>query len=104
MLSTMQNSQLSIRSILEHGISLYPKSKIITYLGGETTTHSYAEIGERAAQLAHALFSLAAPTVIMASTLGQSEITFPKRPRTTAGGYVQIAQADVGPWRSDYLE
>ncbi len=58
MLSTMQNSQLSIRSILEHGLDLYPNSKVYTYLGDKTTTHSYREIGERAAQLAHALFSL----------------------------------------------
>ena len=58
MLSTMQNSQLTIRSILEHGTRLYPNSKVYTYLGGETSSHSFKEIGERAAQLAHALLSL----------------------------------------------
>ncbi len=58
MLSTMQNSQLTIRSILEHGTDLYPNSKVYTYLGGEASSHSFKEIGERAAQLAHALHTL----------------------------------------------
>ncbi len=56
MLSTMQDVPLLISRILEHGSSIHGASQVITWTGdGEPARRSYAEIGVRAAQLAHAL-------------------------------------------------
>ncbi|MCC9707944.1 long-chain fatty acid--CoA ligase [Streptomyces sp. MNU76] len=56
MLSTMQDVPLLISRILAHGSSIHGTSQVITWTGeGEPDRRSYAEIGARAAQLAHAL-------------------------------------------------
>lgn len=56
MLSTMQDVPLLISRILTHGSSIHGTSQVITWTGeGEPARRSYAEIGARAAQLAHAL-------------------------------------------------
>ncbi len=56
MLSTMQDVPLLISKILTHGSSIHGTSQVTTWTGdGEPARRSYAEIGARAAQLAHAL-------------------------------------------------
>ena len=55
MKGTMQSFQLGIRSILDHGATSFPDSKVYTYLGETTTVHTFADIASRAAQLAAAL-------------------------------------------------
>ncbi|WP_174267421.1 long-chain fatty acid--CoA ligase [Streptomyces sp. SLBN-31] len=55
-LSTMQDVPLLISRILTHGSRVHGTSQVITWTGeGEPHRRSFAEIGERAAQLAHAL-------------------------------------------------
>ncbi|MFF2997507.1 long-chain fatty acid--CoA ligase [Streptomyces sp. NPDC057950] len=55
-LSTMQDVPLLISRILTHGSAIHGTSQVITWTGeGEPQRRSYAEIGARAAQLAHAL-------------------------------------------------
>jgi fatty-acyl-CoA synthase len=55
-LSTMQDVPLLISRILTHGATIHGSSQVTTWTGeGEPHRRSYAEIGERAAQLAHAL-------------------------------------------------
>ncbi|TQE30025.1 fatty acid--CoA ligase [Streptomyces ipomoeae] len=52
----MQDVPLLISRILTHGSSIHGTSQVITWTGeGEPHRRSYAEIGARAAQLAHAL-------------------------------------------------
>ncbi|MFD4525054.1 long-chain fatty acid--CoA ligase [Streptomyces sp. NPDC058470] len=59
MLSTMQDVPLLISRILTHGSAIHGTSQVITWTGeGEPQRRSYAEIGARAAQLAHALSDL----------------------------------------------
>lgn len=59
MLSTMQDVPLLISRILTHGSAIHGTSQVITWTGeGEPQRRSYAEIGARAAQLAHALRDL----------------------------------------------
>lgn len=54
--STMQDVPLLISRILTHGSALHGTSQVITWTGGdEPHRRSFAEIGARAAQLAHAL-------------------------------------------------
>ncbi|MFD9000718.1 long-chain fatty acid--CoA ligase [Streptomyces sp. NPDC059582] len=56
MLSTMQDVPLLISRILNHGSTIHGASQVTTWTGeGEPERRSYAEIGVRAAQLAHAL-------------------------------------------------
>ncbi|MFC8670247.1 MULTISPECIES: long-chain fatty acid--CoA ligase [Streptomyces] len=56
MLSTMQDVPLLISRILTHGSTIHGSSQVITWTGeGEPQRRSFAEIGRRAAQLAHAL-------------------------------------------------
>lgn len=56
MLSTMQDVPLLISRILTHGSGVHGASQVITWTGeGEPHRRSFAEIGDRAAQLAHAL-------------------------------------------------
>ncbi|WLW53787.1 long-chain fatty acid--CoA ligase [Streptomyces sp. YU58] len=56
MLSTMQDVPLLISRILTHGSTVHAASQVITWTGeGEPQRRSYAEIGARSAQLAHAL-------------------------------------------------
>ncbi|MET9547501.1 long-chain fatty acid--CoA ligase [Streptomyces sp. NPDC006627] len=56
MLSTMQDVPLTVTRILRHGSTVHGTSQVITWTGeGSPQRRSYREIGERAAQLAHAL-------------------------------------------------
>ncbi|XUL89593.1 long-chain fatty acid--CoA ligase [Streptomyces galilaeus] len=55
-LSTMQDVPLLISRILTHGSTVHGTSQVISWTGeGELERRSFAEIGARAAQLAHAL-------------------------------------------------
>ncbi|MFI5818736.1 long-chain fatty acid--CoA ligase [Streptomyces rishiriensis] len=55
-LSTMQDVPLLISRILTHGAKIHGTSQVSTWTGeGEPHRRSFAEIGDRAAQLAHAL-------------------------------------------------
>ncbi|MGW8326819.1 long-chain fatty acid--CoA ligase [Streptomyces sp. NPDC055808] len=59
MLSTMQDVPLLISRILTHGSTIHGKSQVTTWTGeAEPQRRSFAEIGARAAQLAHALREL----------------------------------------------
>lgn len=56
MLSTMQDVPLLISRILTHGSTVHGTSQVISWTGeGEPERRSFAEIGARAARLAHAL-------------------------------------------------
>jgi fatty-acyl-CoA synthase len=59
MQSTMQDVPLLISRILTHGSTIHGQSQVTTWTGeGEPHRRSFAEIGTRAAQLAHALREL----------------------------------------------
>lgn len=56
MLSTMQDVPLLISRILTHGSTVHGTSQVISWTGeGEPQRRSFAEVGARSAQLAHAL-------------------------------------------------
>ncbi|MDX3097620.1 long-chain fatty acid--CoA ligase [Streptomyces sp. ME01-24h] len=56
MLSTMQDVPLLVSRILTHGSTVHGRSQVTTWTGeGEPRRRSFAEIGSRAARLAHAL-------------------------------------------------
>lgn len=56
MQGTMQDVPLLISRILQHGRTAHGTSQVITWTGeGEPQRRTFAEIGDRAAQLAHAL-------------------------------------------------
>ena len=58
MRSTMQDSQLTIRSLAEYGTTVHPDSEVVTATASGTRRTSYAELGGRIAQLAHGLRGL----------------------------------------------
>ncbi|WP_411121322.1 long-chain fatty acid--CoA ligase [Streptomyces sp. x-19] len=56
MLSTMQDVPLTVSRILTHGSTVHGKAQVITWTGeAEPHRRTFAEIGRRAARLAHAL-------------------------------------------------
>ncbi|GLW17125.1 MULTISPECIES: long-chain fatty acid--CoA ligase [Streptomyces] len=55
MLSTMQDVPLTVSRILAHGSTVHGQSQVITWTEGEPHRRTFAEIGRRAARLAHAL-------------------------------------------------
>ncbi len=55
MLSTMQDAPLSIAAILTHGSTVHGDAEVATWTGTESRRRSYADVGRRCAQLAHAL-------------------------------------------------
>ncbi|MFF7578655.1 long-chain fatty acid--CoA ligase [Streptomyces sp. NPDC008061] len=55
MLSTMQDVPLTVGRILVHGSTHHGRSTVATWNGDSADHRSYAEVGARAAQLAHAL-------------------------------------------------
>ncbi|MDK1474956.1 long-chain fatty acid--CoA ligase [Streptomyces sp. 549] len=56
MLSTMQDVPLTVSRILTHGATVHGAAQVITWTGEEEPhRRSFAEVGARAAQLAHAL-------------------------------------------------
>src|SRR6476469_9066108 len=56
--STMQDAQLTIGSLMKHGTTVYTDAEVVTATADGVRTRSYAELGRRAAQLAHGLRSL----------------------------------------------
>ncbi|MFG2890208.1 long-chain fatty acid--CoA ligase [Streptomyces sp. NPDC048248] len=55
MLSTMQDVPLTVSRILAHGSTVHGESQVLTWTGAEPQRRSFAEVGSRAGQLAHAL-------------------------------------------------
>ncbi|MHA6761798.1 long-chain fatty acid--CoA ligase [Streptacidiphilus sp. PAMC 29251] len=55
MLSTMQDVPLTVGRILAHGSTFHGTSTVATWDGEKAVARSFAEVGARAAQLAHAL-------------------------------------------------
>ncbi|RSS76678.1 long-chain fatty acid--CoA ligase [Streptomyces sp. WAC06614] len=56
MLSTMQDVPLLVTRLLQHGMTIHGKSQVTTWTGeAEPHRRSFAEVGVRATQLAHAL-------------------------------------------------
>ncbi|UQA94182.1 long-chain fatty acid--CoA ligase [Streptomyces halobius] len=55
MLSTMQDVPLTVSRILAHGSTLHGETEVITWTGAEPQRRTFAEVGRRAARLAHAL-------------------------------------------------
>ncbi|AZG47138.1 long-chain fatty acid--CoA ligase [Gordonia insulae] len=58
MLSTMQDAPLSVAQVLRHGSTVHGRAEVVTWTGAEARRRSYAEVGRRCAQLAHALRGL----------------------------------------------
>nr|WP_042190578.1 long-chain fatty acid--CoA ligase [Kibdelosporangium sp. MJ126-NF4]CEL19444.1 3-methylmercaptopropionyl-CoA ligase (DmdB) [Kibdelosporangium sp. MJ126-NF4]CTQ94757.1 3-methylmercaptopropionyl-CoA ligase (DmdB) [Kibdelosporangium sp. MJ126-NF4] len=58
MLSTMQDTPLTIGRLVRHGTGTYSSSEVITWTGAEARREQYGQTGRRAAQLAHALRGL----------------------------------------------
>jgi fatty-acyl-CoA synthase len=58
MRSTMQESPLSIATLVRYGTTVHGASEVVTWTGDGARTATYAEVGRRAAGLAHALQAL----------------------------------------------
>lgn len=58
MLSTMQDDQLSLAHLLQYGARLHANAEVATWTGSGTRKSTFAQVGKRSAQLAHALRSL----------------------------------------------
>jgi fatty-acyl-CoA synthase len=56
--STMQDGELTIAALVEYSRRVYPEAKITTWTGDGLRDMSFGEVGDRAAQLAHALTKL----------------------------------------------
>ncbi|WP_454174843.1 long-chain fatty acid--CoA ligase [Gordonia sputi] len=58
MQSTMQDAPLQIAQILRHGSTVHGDAEVVTWTGDGSRRRSYADVGRRCAQLAHALRGL----------------------------------------------
>jgi fatty-acyl-CoA synthase len=58
MRSTMQETPLSIATLVRYGTTVHGSSEVVTWTGEGARSATYAEVGRRAAQLAHALRAL----------------------------------------------
>ena len=58
MLSTMQDAPLSIAQLLRHGSTVHGTAEVVTWTDDGPRRRSYADVGTRCAQLAHALRGL----------------------------------------------
>jgi fatty-acyl-CoA synthase len=58
MRSTMQETPLSLATLLRYGTTVHGTSEVVTWTGDGVRTATYAEIGRRSAQLAHGLRAL----------------------------------------------
>jgi fatty-acyl-CoA synthase len=56
--STMQETPLSLATLLRYGTTVHGTSEVVTWTGDGVRTATYAEIGRRSAQLAHGLRAL----------------------------------------------
>jgi fatty-acyl-CoA synthase len=54
-LSTMQDVPLTVTRMLQHGSTAHGRAQVVTWTGAEPRRRTFAEVGARAAQLAHAL-------------------------------------------------
>ncbi|ORL04588.1 long-chain fatty acid--CoA ligase [Prescottella equi] len=58
MLSTMNDLPLSIAQLLRHGSTVHADAEVVTWTEAGARRRTYAEVGQRCAQLAHALRGL----------------------------------------------
>ena len=58
MRSTMQETPLSIATLVRYGTTVHGSSEVVTWTGDGARSATYAEVGRRAARLAHALRAL----------------------------------------------
>ncbi|WP_344424102.1 long-chain fatty acid--CoA ligase [Amycolatopsis minnesotensis] len=58
MLSTMQDGQLSLARLLQHGTTVHSKSEVVTWTGDGARRETYGDLGKHAAKLANALRGL----------------------------------------------
>src|ERR1700749_1806081 len=58
MRSTMQETPLSLATLLRYGTTVHGTSEVVTWTGDGVRTATYAELGRRSAQLAHGLRAL----------------------------------------------
>ncbi|WJJ14349.1 long-chain fatty acid--CoA ligase (plasmid) [Prescottella equi] len=58
MLSTMNDLPLSVAQLLRHGSTVHADAEVVTWTEAGARRRSYAEVGRRCAQLAHALRGL----------------------------------------------
>ncbi len=56
--STMQEGELTIARLVEYSRRVFPEAKVTTWTGTESRDMSFSEVGDKAAQLAHALTEL----------------------------------------------
>ena len=56
--STMQDGPLTLGNLVEYSRTFFPRSTVQTWTGSELRTATFADIGDTAAQLAHALTKL----------------------------------------------
>ncbi len=56
--STMQETPLSLATLLRYGTTVHGTSEVVTWTGDGARTATYAEIGRRSAQLAHGVRAL----------------------------------------------
>src|SRR3954470_11621403 len=56
--STMQDRNLLVSTILEHGARVHPDATVVHYQGGPASTATFAEVADAAAHLAGALAGL----------------------------------------------
>jgi fatty-acyl-CoA synthase len=56
--STMQETPLSLATLVRYGTTVHGTSEVVTWTGDGARTATYAEVGRRSAQLAHALRDL----------------------------------------------
>ncbi|BDH55395.1 long-chain fatty acid--CoA ligase [Tsukamurella sp. PLM1] len=56
--TTMQDGELTIASLVEYSRRVFPEAKITTWTGEGLRDLTFAEVGDKAAQLAHALTKL----------------------------------------------
>src|SRR4051812_32792065 len=66
----MQDSQLTVSSILEHGRRTYGESLVVTNEGDSVRTASYSTVADRAAKLANALRRLGIESGDRVATFG----------------------------------
>ena len=58
MRSTMQETPLSLATLVRYGTTVHGSAEVVTWTGDGARTATYAEVGRRAAQLAHGLREL----------------------------------------------
>ncbi len=67
--STMQDAELLVSDLLDHGARVHPHAQVIHYHGGGSSSSTFAEVADRAARLAGALSGLGVRRVDVVATL-----------------------------------